>query len=55
MIFGISRDWMDLHTLFFQMASKGAKIIEDELDEIRRCCESQIPSSKVVTDIPAML
>ena len=37
------------------MASKGAKIIEDELDEIRRCCESQIPSSKVVTAIPAML
>jgi len=37
------------------MAGKGAKIIEDELDEIRRCCESQIPSSKVVTAIPAML
>ena len=43
---------MYLNIILFQMASK---IIEDELDEIRRCCESQIPTSKVVTAIPAML
>jgi len=30
-------------------------LIEDELDEIRRCCEAQIPTSKVITAIPAML
>ena len=36
--------------LLFQMG-----LIEDELSEIRRCCESQIPMSRVVTAIPAML
>ena len=46
---------MYLNIILFQMASKNSKIIEDELDEIRRCCESQIPTSKVVTAIPAML
>lgn len=30
-------------------------LIEDELDEIRRCCEAQVPGSRVVTAIPAML
>ena len=30
-------------------------LIEDELSEIRRGCESQIPMSRVVTAIPAML
>jgi hypothetical protein len=30
-------------------------LIEDELDEIRRGCENQIPMSRVVTAIPAML
>jgi len=30
-------------------------LVEDELDEIRRGCENQIPNTKVVTAIPAML
>jgi len=30
-------------------------LVEDELDEIRRCCESQVPDSKVVAAVPAMV
>jgi hypothetical protein len=30
-------------------------IIDDELDEIRRCCENVIPDSKVVACVPAMI
>jgi len=30
-------------------------LIEDELSELRRCCESQVANSKVVTAVPAMV
>jgi len=30
-------------------------LIEDELLELKRCCESQVPYSKVVTAVPAMV
>ncbi|XP_023333842.1 uncharacterized protein LOC111705500 [Eurytemora carolleeae] len=30
-------------------------LIEDELDEVRRCCETQVPYTKVVTTVPAMV
>ena len=30
-------------------------IIEDELSELRRCCENVIPDSKVIACVPAMI
>jgi len=30
-------------------------LIEDELDELRRCCENRVPYSKVITAVPAMV
>eukprot|EP00088_Acartia_fossae_P041648 TRINITY_DN43565_c0_g1_i1.p1 TRINITY_DN43565_c0_g1~~TRINITY_DN43565_c0_g1_i1.p1 ORF type:complete len:331 (-),score=38.57 TRINITY_DN43565_c0_g1_i1:165-1157(-) len=30
-------------------------LIDDELDELKRCCENQIPDSKVVAAVPAMV
>eukprot|EP00088_Acartia_fossae_P015668 TRINITY_DN18621_c0_g1_i1.p1 TRINITY_DN18621_c0_g1~~TRINITY_DN18621_c0_g1_i1.p1 ORF type:complete len:331 (-),score=-0.05 TRINITY_DN18621_c0_g1_i1:241-1233(-) len=30
-------------------------LIEDELEEIKRCCHSQVPHSKVVTAVPEMV
>lgn len=30
-------------------------LIEDELNELRRCCENRVPYTKVVTAVPAMV
>jgi len=30
-------------------------IIEDELSELKRCCEDKIPGSKVIAAVPAMI